>query len=254
MKQFRRARKTTNLSNSVRLQLEMYALAASAAGVGMLGLTQPAEAKIVYTPADKHIEPHHLFRLDLNHDGKVDFTLSNFASCGTDQCDYGLFQKPAGIGNSVVGFIFDGQLLLASALNRGARIGPDAGFHKGTADLVEAVYSEGGESTNVLGVWPNVKDRYLGLKFRIHGVTHYGWARLSVAVSRTTIKAILTGYAYETVPNRPILAGKTKRTDVIPVQPASLGQLAQGASGISTWRGTESAAGMPSEHAVKGKL
>jgi hypothetical protein len=34
----------------------MYAVMASAAGVGMLALSQPAEAKIVYSPAHKLIE------------------------------------------------------------------------------------------------------------------------------------------------------------------------------------------------------
>jgi hypothetical protein len=40
----------------------------------------------------------------------------------------------------------------------------------------------------------------------------------------------LTGYAYETIPNKPIIAGKTKGPDVFTVQPGSLGHLARGAS------------------------
>jgi hypothetical protein len=45
-------RKTANLSESVHQQLNMYGVAAGAAGVGMLALAQPSEAKIVYTPAN----------------------------------------------------------------------------------------------------------------------------------------------------------------------------------------------------------
>ena len=48
-------RKTANLSESIHQQLTMYALAASAAGVGALGLGQTAQAKIVYTPANVRI-------------------------------------------------------------------------------------------------------------------------------------------------------------------------------------------------------
>jgi hypothetical protein len=72
-------RKTaSNLSESVVHQLNMYALAASAAGVGVLALTQPAEAKIVYTPANVNIVQNGgLFRFDLNHDGIPDFGLGN---------------------------------------------------------------------------------------------------------------------------------------------------------------------------------
>ena len=43
----------SKLSDSVHHQLSLYALAASAAGVGVLALAQPADAKIVYTPAHK---------------------------------------------------------------------------------------------------------------------------------------------------------------------------------------------------------
>jgi hypothetical protein len=50
------------------------------------------------------------------------------------------------------------------------------------------------------------------------------------------IQATLTGYAYETIPNKPIITGKIKGPDVITLEPATLGRLAQGASGISTWR------------------
>jgi hypothetical protein len=53
----------------------MYAVAASAAGVGVMALSQPAEAKIVYTATHHVIEKNSPYHLDLNHDGKTDFTL-----------------------------------------------------------------------------------------------------------------------------------------------------------------------------------
>lgn len=40
--------------------------------------------------------------------------------------------------------------------------------------------------------------------------------------------AVLTGYAYETIANKAIIAGKTKGPDVITIQPDTLGQLALG--------------------------
>jgi len=36
------------------------------------------------------------------------------------------------------------------------------------------------------------------------------WARLNVWVAKTAFAATVTGYAYETVPTRPIIAGKVK--------------------------------------------
>jgi hypothetical protein len=82
--------------------------------------------------------------------------------------------------------------------------------------------------------WQGLKNRYLGFRFAIKNKAHYGWARVSV--SAWPFAATLTGYAYETIPNKPIIAGKTKGTDVVTVQPASLGHLVIGASAIPAWR------------------
>ena len=236
-------RTPTNLSASVHQQLNMYALAAGAAGVGILALSQPSEAKIVYTSVHHFIGQHHRFKIDLNHDKIADFTISNFAYCGTDQCFYALFQKPAA-GNSAVGYNFNSGVVLESALKRAARIGPDRRFLPGTAGLVEAVFSSGDLSTSVFGQWQNVKKRYLGLKFQIKGKPHYGWARFNVKIDKTKITATITGYAYETVPNKPIIAGKEHTTDDNSAQLsppplgslATLGVLASGARGVSAWR------------------
>jgi len=87
-------------------------------------------------------------------------------------------------------------------------------------------------------LWCSVQDHYLGLRFVIKGKIHYGWARLNTTLGkRAHITATLTGYAYETTPNKPIIAGKTHGNDVVILQDASLGHLARGASTISAWRG-----------------
>jgi hypothetical protein len=85
------------------------------------------------------------------------------------------------------------------------------------------------------GQWFGAKRRYLGFRFTISGRVHFGWARLSVSPSPST-EATLTGYAYETIPNKPIITGKTKGPDVVTLDPATLGHLAQGASAIHAWR------------------
>jgi hypothetical protein len=73
-----RARKTVKLSESVSRQLCLYAIGATAAGVGVLAFAQSAEAEIVYMPAHRVIGPNKMYRLDLNHDGITDFTLNNY--------------------------------------------------------------------------------------------------------------------------------------------------------------------------------
>jgi len=203
-------------SASIQRQLNMYAIAAGAAGVGMLALASPAEAKIIYTPTDVTIVAADRCRLDLNHDGIADFTLSHWSVSLSWTFQSFLSAIPAA-GNGVRG-CFD-----ALALKAGAKIGTAASF---CGHLMAAHYPDGD-----VGLWRNVKNRYLGLEFKIKGETHYGWARLSVLVENQIIgTASLTGYAYETLPNRIIIAGQTKGAEVVAAQAACLGRLARGSA------------------------
>lgn len=107
-------------------------------------------------------------------------------------------------------------------------------------------------------MWANggkgLKNVYLGVKFKIGGEFHYGWARITIVTGpKSSFYGLLTGYAYETIPGKAILAGQTKSTDDID-QPdttmtmptpesATLGALALGAPGVSIWRREEEVAG-----------
>jgi hypothetical protein len=196
-----RPRTMSKLSESTHRRLNAYALAATAAGVGTLALVTPSEAKIVYTATHRVIKGGTSYKLDFNHNGVVDFTLSNAAGS--------LSVSPAA-GNAVSGFNVDsGTRGYASALRRGALIGTRRYFPGRNMAWVGTT-GDGGTVSG--GSWVNVKNRYLGLKFKISAKAHYGWARLSVQVddSERSITAVLTGYAYETIAHRPIKAGQTK--------------------------------------------
>jgi len=191
----------------------MYAFAASAAGVTLLALSQPCAARVIYTRTHKIIGWNGVCNLDLNHEGVADFLILEASS--DYQPSNGLFAKEA-VGNAVVGYPgFQTWSNLALALKRGARIGPVLGAKQRFVShgylgemMVSRFTTDNGPGTN--GLWVNVRNRYLGLRFKIDGKTHYGWARLSVKLGqRPLITATLSGYAYETVPNRPIVAGQT---------------------------------------------
>jgi hypothetical protein len=234
-------RTPSRLSDSLNHQLNLYALAAGAAGVGMLALARSAEAKIVYTPTHHVIGEHSRYGLALNHN-YVDFYISN-GSLKTTNHSWGqawlAVRQGTVSGNAVEGT--SGQGYGAAALKQGMRVSSQRrflvdGMMVGACRGICGITSSLTYSTN--GPWDNVRNRYLGLKFKIKGKFHYGWARLNVKVYKrlAKISATLTGYAYETIPNKPIIAGKTHGKDVVTLQPASLGALAAGANGLRTWR------------------
>ena len=68
-----------------------------------------------------------------------------------------------------------------------------------------------------LGEWIYETGKYLGLALNVSGLTYYGWVRLDVTVdaSSGTCICIIKDYAYNSIPNQPILAGQTIATGII---------------------------------------
>ncbi len=253
MKHSSRPRKTAHLSGSLHQRLNAYALAASAAGVGALALSQSAEGKIIYTPAHAVIGLHHSVHLDLNHDGNNDFTFhESFITTTSVDENHSLVLSVLPAHKNEVWGMAD----RATALRAGVSVGPKRRFSYAKKLMAVDYYADGtGGSGTCAGPWNNVKNRYLGLKFNIKGETHFGWARLTVTCITTfenhTVTGVLTGYAYETIPNKAIITGKTKGPEssaeeegavltVSTPEAATLGVLATGAPALSIWRRKES--------------
>jgi hypothetical protein len=258
-------RKTVSLGPALEKSLSAYVSAAVAAGVSLLALTKSADAKIIYTAADINIPVSNTkaVLLDLNHDGVVDFSFWNLSlkygaeAFGT--LNVGCAAVPVSSHNSTCRDPKDqiwgkgyASGRFAYALPPGfavkanksyfqpgrKRMGSFVGPHGPMADMAgTAIFQFSGQtSSRTSGQWFYTSKRYLGLQFTIGGQVHYGWARVAVTRSNRAIQATLTGYAYETIPNKPIITGKTKGPDVITFGPASLGRLAQGAASVSAWR------------------
>jgi hypothetical protein len=222
-------RTPSNLSDSLHQQLSMYALAAGVAGVGALAIALPAEARVIYTPVHQWINLFQQYNIDLNHDGQMDFTILAPSYCFEDLCQSSVVARSANGFQGVEGPRSSGGWDFAYALKAGSKIGSGMPFSAG--DLAVNVGGQGHSCNGFPGSqWCNVKDRYLGLRFVIHGKTHYGWTRMSVLIGlkQYGFRALISGYAYETVPNKPITAGKTKGPDVITASD-TLGGLAKGA-------------------------
>ena len=255
-----RSKRSIRKHSAIRLgaglekSLSAYAIAATAAGVSLLALAPSASARIVYTRANTPIPVNGgPVPLDLNHDGVADFSFSNRVRYSSIDplVEFLLQGLPDGKSNAIWGrgsfvrtfFNSSHAFAFAGALHPGFTVGPNKSYFQkgknGVLGFYKIAASGGSVTSQTYGQWLNTKSRYLGLQFLIDGQVHYGWARLSVSLIPPTatkgIYATLTGYAYETIANKPIITGK-KGPDVITLEPATLGRLAQGASGMSAWR------------------
>lgn len=213
---------------NVESRLNAYALAAAAAGAGLLAMAHPAAAEIVYTPADT-ILTNRILRIDLNHDGIDDVALGIF--------DYTFFKekllRARGLTpkNGILGY-GGGTSYPPAALNEGYRIGPAGQFWQEENAAVTVGVSHG---SYIGGPFANVHNRFLGIVFDIDDQPHYGWVRLSVKAyinqHKPHIDVTLLGYAYETVPEQSLRAGQidseARMLEPIP-QAGSLGMLALG--------------------------
>ena len=266
MKRSLRSRKTApNSCESLHRRLDMYALAATAAGVGLVAVAQPAEAKIVYTPSNIPINVNGgVVELDLNHDGINDFQFyAGYEGPGIrhqgslpPEGNHGssLGVTPLQPSNRVSAVESQGQLC-AAAVPKGERIGPHRRFQPGDSLLDMAFASGDSTGGRAFCPWLKVKQAYVGFKFVIKGKVHFGWARIKRVSSDAGFPAIITGYAYETIPGKSIVTGRTEGPEddvsVEQLNPASLGTptarhgnlglLAMGSSGLSVWRREESA-------------
>jgi hypothetical protein len=217
----------------------------------MLAATPSAEAKVVYTAANITIPANGSVKLDINNDGVPDFSMY-FYAYGPRRVPLGYFDDavtidPLKTGNEVWGVESSKGAECAAALPAGAKVGAGAAF--GQSELL--LWASGGTAYSIpdrrckFGSLP--RGGFLGLKFVVDGQTHYGWAHVTVySNANTGRKAVINGYAYETVPNQAIDAGKTSgpvtvaEMEPLPApQPASLGLLAQGSRGLNIWRRSE---------------
>lgn len=217
------------------------ASALSIAGVAFVA-SLPADAEIVYTPANIHIQNTrtgvHSVSLDINNDGQPDFRFQALWGVSFSSGNDVIYQ-----GMRVFGNLPSNQAMSArlnngkAALPIGARVGPDGKFGAGS---LMATCDDFNGSAFSSGQWISVQNRYLGVKFQIDGETHYGWVRMNVTCNNGTI----TGYAYETIANQRLRTGVRQSdgdaTLVDPRQlspkPGTLGVLAAGVVGLSAWR------------------
>jgi hypothetical protein len=246
-------RAAARINPKLEKNLVAYLAAAAAAGVGLTAAAKPAQAKVVYRPANITLNFTSEQPIDFNGDGVADVTLVN--GLANHSLELWAF-TPVGNGVRLAGSF-------EAAAFFGVPIGPGELFASGTATgtgsgaypkltMYRKIVGYGNASSySARGPWVNVANRYLGVKFLISGTTHYGWVRMTVS---KTAHPVITGYAYETIPNTRIRAGAisgpseegslTAQDLLTPAsRPATLGQLARGEDGLVAWRREEEMVG-----------
>jgi len=247
------SRKAASLPELTHQRLNMYALAAAASGASLLALVQPAEGKIIYRPANIQLMNQNQVFLDMNHDGTNDFSFYGMSVSRRSISTFGfrLTASPAAQGNGIWGMESNEHTSCAARVQKGTRIGQKRRFESNRVVLFD--WSGGPNGGTAYCPWAGKNGTaYLGLKFTVKGKTHFGWARLKVEFFNGA-GVVLTGYAYETIANKAIVAGATADADassavLSPVprpapasEPVTLGTLAMGFPRIAIWRREESA-------------
>src|SRR5581483_5966377 len=233
-----------SLGATIDHRMGLYAMAATAASVSVLALSQPGEATVVITNANIPIHAGMPVMLDLNGDGIADFQFYLRTSSYHSIRENYLYLQKLTAGEGVIG---QGQAV--SALIRGAKIGPRGPFGS-FAGVIENSFlcttkrcaggTQSGYTFNqqLYGDWggghPN---RFIGVKFQIKGQTHYGWIRLTVTIKHKgnghgptgSFSATITEYGYESVANKSCGAGlpgaaapEASHGSVVPKQENSL--------------------------------
>jgi hypothetical protein len=237
-------------NDNIDRRLGVYSAAALTAGVGLLALAQPAEASVVVTKTNLQVNSFAPTFIDLNNDGINDVALIDIIA-NYDHSFYASFAAAPVNGGKIMGGDRGPLGPYASALAKGANIGPSAHFSSSQArgQIIMERFIGNASATTIItyyGKWIPNTQHYLGVRFLINGQTHYGWIQMSVTTTEE-FGGTVTEYAYETVANKKIGAGAT--SDVAtsddpararqPIRAAtgpSLGMLALGVDALPVWR------------------
>ena len=151
------------------------------------------------------------YNLDLNADNATDFLIKVVrVNSRTGSSSY-VSITPQGSNAFITT-----TLNTVKKLVTGATIGSSQAWHDTTLQYLK-LYSASsltGITTNS-GEWNNAVDCYVGLQLINGGQTYYGWVRMDVTVSIGSASMTIKDYAYNSIPNQPILAGQTNVTGII---------------------------------------
>ncbi len=163
------------------------------------------------------------YNLDLNNDANNDFILKSHAwnfMVGGIPYDNGVSVSPLN-GNAVKDTLVSSDTvsipLQLNAVIDNNLLSQQSWQTSGLNSMKNTAWNGSGHGMghSSHGLWDNLSDYYLGLRLLQSGQTYYGWIRLRVDVTTGYASIIIRDYAYNSIPNQPILAGQTIATGII---------------------------------------
>ena len=184
-----------------------------------VGLAAPVHASVDYTSVKLVIPNNGSYSVDFNHDLAEDLSIGSSLSAvlcadGGSGTSGSVIETPAQPSTSVVSVG-----IYPAALPAGVSIHSRQSFIKGQA--IKTHFSYGCQKLFVIGNWFNVNEQFLGVQFQIDGQTHYGWVELStkaVSSPRAALTTTVIGFAYETIPDKPIITGATGLQNAVTIE------------------------------------
>ncbi len=193
-------------------------------------LSAHANAQIIYTDIipDTTINTNNgVYHLDLNNDSIIDFNINYYASitsgsCGISSNPTNLLISVTPLGANEVGRGVLNFMPFPSALSLNEPIDSSSFTWLNTGNQLMSNRNWicwGGGPTNPNppywlaqnnGYWTNWSapvNKYLPLRLHVGSQKYYGWIHLNVAMLTASFTA--QDYAYNTIPDQPILAGET---------------------------------------------
>ena len=184
-----------------------------------------ANAQIVYIDVipDDTILSSSIYYLDLNNDGMNDFHFqtSHYTTGGAciptgSPSNWGARARAYADSNSFVAFTSG----YPAVLNSGNLI--DSSLIWGTTPTeLRYIYGACITTQPLIGNWSDSSSHYLALKVDQSGNNYYGWIRIKVQLGDglydylRNYRIIIQDYAYNSIPNQPILAGQITATGII---------------------------------------
>jgi len=176
-------------------------MAYSATALGLIVPSQKSDAQILYTDLheDRQFGDTSSFIFDLNYDNFHDLMVFQGFSATAQMIMLQRAQDTEILAQSQNSYMYPFALSAnyqLDTINKNWRI-----RDFGTMNF---------QGSNAYGYWQGVTDKYLGLKIKIKGKAHFGWARLDVAQNGKSF--VVKDYAFEFTPEKPIKTGEGMNT------------------------------------------